>query len=152
MKDLTSFDGTLEMFRDAPKPVNGAQLRFLRWLAEQGRLEHPVGPPASGEFADAEAPLTEGAAGWSIRSSVSAVARRALRRVHRQAVGRAARNRGPALLWAPPIGPRGPSARTLCTHRAGNACAGDLAGFGRREHGGHVDAWLVAAAGMRTSQ
>ena len=47
MKDPVSFDGTLQMFRDAPKPVNGAALRFLRWLAEQGRLEHPVaGPPS----------------------------------------------------------------------------------------------------------
>lgn len=52
MKDLTSFDGTLQMFRDAPKPVSLAQLRFLRWLAEQGRLEHPVAGPPSGEFAD----------------------------------------------------------------------------------------------------
>jgi hypothetical protein len=40
------------MFRDAPKSVSLAQLRFLRWLAEQGRLEHPVAGPPSGEFAD----------------------------------------------------------------------------------------------------
>lgn len=31
--------------------IDLAHLRFLRWLAEQGRLEHaPVGPP-SGPFA-----------------------------------------------------------------------------------------------------
>jgi hypothetical protein len=63
MKDPVSFDGTLQMFRDAPKPVNGAALRFLRWLAEQGRLEHPVAGPPSGEFAEAPAPLTVAAAG-----------------------------------------------------------------------------------------
>jgi len=62
MKDPVSFDGTLQMFRDAPKPVNGAALRFLRWLAEQGRLEHPVAGPPSGEFAAAPAPLTVAAA------------------------------------------------------------------------------------------
>jgi hypothetical protein len=61
MKDMTSFDGTLQMFRDAPKPVNLAQLRFLRWLAEQGRLEHAVAGLPSGEFAAAEEPLAEAA-------------------------------------------------------------------------------------------
>jgi hypothetical protein len=59
MKDLTSFDGSLQMFRDAPKPMNLAQLRFLRWLAEQGRLEHPVACPPSGEFAEGWTPLAE---------------------------------------------------------------------------------------------
>jgi hypothetical protein len=28
------------------------KLRFLRWLAEQGRLEHEVAGPPSGEYAD----------------------------------------------------------------------------------------------------
>jgi hypothetical protein len=51
MTDLTSYDGTLRMFRDVPKPVNLAHLRFLRWLAEQGHLEHSVAGPPSGEFA-----------------------------------------------------------------------------------------------------
>ena len=37
-----------------PKAVNIAQLRFLRWLIEQGRLEHlPAGPP-SGELTDVD--------------------------------------------------------------------------------------------------
>jgi hypothetical protein len=53
MNDMTSFDGALYMFRDAPKPVNLAHLRFLRWLAEQGRLEHPVVGRPRGEFAAA---------------------------------------------------------------------------------------------------
>jgi len=69
MKDLTSFDGTLQMFRDAPRPVDLAQLRFLRWLAEQGRLEHPVAGPASGEFAAAE-PRRRSATGRAVRSLV----------------------------------------------------------------------------------
>jgi hypothetical protein len=39
MKDVTGFDGDLQMFRERPKPVNLAHLRFLRWLIEQGRLD-----------------------------------------------------------------------------------------------------------------
>ena len=51
MNDLQSYDADLEMFREEPRLVNVAHLRFLRWLSEHGRLEHaPVGPP-SGEFA-----------------------------------------------------------------------------------------------------
>ena len=53
MKDRKSFDGDLQMFRDAPQPVNMDRLRFLRWLAEQGRLEHPVVGRPRGEFAAA---------------------------------------------------------------------------------------------------
>jgi hypothetical protein len=52
MKDVLRYDGTLEMFCEAPKPINVAHLGFLRWLIEQGRLEHlPAGPP-TGELAD----------------------------------------------------------------------------------------------------
>ena len=51
MKDVKSFDGDLKMFRESGGPVNLDRLRFLRWLVEQGRLEHlPAGPPA-GPFA-----------------------------------------------------------------------------------------------------
>lgn len=50
MNDLQSFDADLEMFRETPRPINFAHLRFLRWLSEHGRLEHaPAGPP-SGEL------------------------------------------------------------------------------------------------------
>ena len=38
MKDVLSYDGNLEMFCEAPKGINVAYLRFLRWLIEQGRL------------------------------------------------------------------------------------------------------------------
>jgi hypothetical protein len=45
--DPNSFDGDLQMFCEASKPVNIAHLRFLRWLVEHGRLEHlPANPPA----------------------------------------------------------------------------------------------------------
>ena len=42
-----SYDGTLQMFREVPRTVDIAHLRFLRWLVEEGRLEHlPYGPPS----------------------------------------------------------------------------------------------------------
>ena len=45
------YDGDLEMFVDPPRKPDLARLRFLRWLAERGTLEHrPFGPPA-GDFA-----------------------------------------------------------------------------------------------------
>jgi len=51
MSDPQSYDSALEMFREAPRPLDPAHLCFLRWLADQGRLEHaPAGPP-SGELA-----------------------------------------------------------------------------------------------------
>ena len=50
---LSSFDGDLQMFREAPHEVSLAHLRFLRWLAEHGRLEGAVEGRPSGEFADA---------------------------------------------------------------------------------------------------
>ena len=46
----------LEMYRETESAVNGAQLRFLRWLADQGRLEHPPLGPPSGLFADNNSP------------------------------------------------------------------------------------------------
>ena len=55
MKDLQSYDGDLRMFRETARPVDMARLRFLRWLAERGHLEHPPGGPPSGELAPAQA-------------------------------------------------------------------------------------------------
>jgi hypothetical protein len=55
MKDVQNYDADLEMFRETPKPADVARLRFLRWLAERGRLEHlPAGPPR-GAFAEVDA-------------------------------------------------------------------------------------------------
>ena len=50
MKDVTGFDGDLQMFRERPKPVNLAHLRFLRWLIEQGRLDNLPAQPPGGEL------------------------------------------------------------------------------------------------------
>jgi hypothetical protein len=52
MQNAKSFDGELKMFRDGERPVNMGALRFLRWLAEQGRLEHGIAGPSSGPFAE----------------------------------------------------------------------------------------------------
>jgi hypothetical protein len=49
---MKSFDGDLKMFREDGGPIDLARLRFLRWLIERGRLEHPPAGPPSG-------PLTE---------------------------------------------------------------------------------------------
>ena len=60
MQGTKNYDGDLRMFRETPRAVNVAHLRFLRWLVERGQLEHlPAGPP-SGEFA--EEPVLEVAA------------------------------------------------------------------------------------------
>jgi DNA-binding transcriptional ArsR family regulator len=45
------YDAELQMFADEPRELNLNRLRFLRWLAEHGRLEHraesePIGPYA----------------------------------------------------------------------------------------------------------
>ena len=52
MNQTRSFDGELQMFREAPRPVNLAHLQFMRWLVEQGRLEHPPAGASSGDLAD----------------------------------------------------------------------------------------------------
>ena len=46
-----TYDKTLQMWREGQKVIRLPHARFLRWLAERGRLEHyPAGPP-SGHFA-----------------------------------------------------------------------------------------------------
>ena len=39
--------------------VDLARLRFLRWLIEQGRLEHPAYGPPAGEYAEELRPLDQ---------------------------------------------------------------------------------------------
>ncbi len=56
MNETKSYDGDLRMFRDTAQQVNFARLRFLRWLVEEGRLEHPPFGPPSGPFATEEVP------------------------------------------------------------------------------------------------
>jgi hypothetical protein len=45
------YDASLQTFVHQPRGINVRRLRFLRWLAERGLLEHrPVGP-SDGAFA-----------------------------------------------------------------------------------------------------
>ncbi len=48
----TRYDGELQMFCDAAHEPNLESLRFIRWLVEQGRLEHDAAGPPSGEYAE----------------------------------------------------------------------------------------------------
>ena len=45
------YDGSLQMFVEAPRDVDLARLRFLRWLIETGRLGHGTAGPPTGAFA-----------------------------------------------------------------------------------------------------
>jgi hypothetical protein len=45
------YDGELQMFCETAHEPNQETLRFLRWMVEQGRLEHDAAGPASGEYA-----------------------------------------------------------------------------------------------------
>lgn len=45
------YDGDLQMFRDEEREPSREILSFLRWMVEQGRLEHEVSGPSSGEYA-----------------------------------------------------------------------------------------------------
>jgi hypothetical protein len=47
------YDSELQMFCEIPREASMTQLRFLRWLAERGHLEHEAFGPPSGEYADA---------------------------------------------------------------------------------------------------
>ena len=48
----TRYDGELQMFCDAAHEPSLESLRFIRWLVEQGRLEHDAAGPPSGEYAE----------------------------------------------------------------------------------------------------
>jgi hypothetical protein len=47
---MGNYDSALQMFVQTPRPVDMSRLRFLRWLAEHGRLEHQVEGPSSGNL------------------------------------------------------------------------------------------------------
>jgi hypothetical protein len=51
MKETRGYDNDLKMFREPSKDANMGHLRFMRWLGEQGRLEHAVAGPPTGELA-----------------------------------------------------------------------------------------------------
>jgi hypothetical protein len=52
MRGTTGYDGTLQMFCEPVHEVDLAKLQFLRWLVENGRLEHPPYGEPAGEYAD----------------------------------------------------------------------------------------------------
>ena len=45
------YDPELQMFADEPRDLDLAHLRFLRWLGERDRLEHPPAGPPTGLYA-----------------------------------------------------------------------------------------------------
>jgi hypothetical protein len=45
------YDKELQMFREKVHEANLAKLRFYRWLAEQGKLEHKISGVPGGEYA-----------------------------------------------------------------------------------------------------
>jgi hypothetical protein len=56
----SAFDRELQMFVEPPRGADPARLRFLRWLAEPGRLEHGTAGPAAGEYAASPAGAASG--------------------------------------------------------------------------------------------
>jgi hypothetical protein len=52
-KPNSQYDGDLQMFRDSEREPSREILSFLRWMVEQGRLEHDVYGPSCGEYAEA---------------------------------------------------------------------------------------------------
>ena len=58
MPPINGYDPSLQMFLEAPQEPDLAHLRFLRWLAERGLLEHIVSGPPSGPLAEQAAAPT----------------------------------------------------------------------------------------------
>jgi hypothetical protein len=52
VRDHWKFDTSLQMFVDEPREPDMARLRFLRWLAECGRLESSAISKSTGEYAE----------------------------------------------------------------------------------------------------
>ena len=48
MAAMGKYDSALQMFVQTPQPIDMSRLTFLRWLAENGRLEHRIAGPSSG--------------------------------------------------------------------------------------------------------
>ena len=51
------FDEELQMFRENVHEPNLTKLQFLRWLGEQGKLEHEIFGPPAGEYAERRVPV-----------------------------------------------------------------------------------------------
>lgn len=50
MKAVGRYDGALQMFVEEPREIDLRRLGFLRWLVENGRMDHGVHGPSSGEL------------------------------------------------------------------------------------------------------
>jgi len=55
MAAMGPYDSALQMFVQAPQPIDMGRLSFMRWLAEQGRLEHRIAGPSSGPLVSEDA-------------------------------------------------------------------------------------------------
>jgi hypothetical protein len=62
MATASEYDGEVQMFVEPRREVDLAHLRFLRWLAERGSLEHGPAGRSYGVYALSEAVLRKGAA------------------------------------------------------------------------------------------
>ena len=54
MATASEYDGDIQMFVEHEREVDVAHLRFLRWLAERGSLEHETAGRAHGVYAMSE--------------------------------------------------------------------------------------------------
>ena len=51
MAKRSDYDGEVQMFVQRPREIDLAHLRFLRWLAVRGYLEHPPAGRSYGVYA-----------------------------------------------------------------------------------------------------
>ena len=54
MATASEYDGEVQMFVEPRREVDLAHLRFLRWLAERGQLEHATAGAPGGDYVSNE--------------------------------------------------------------------------------------------------
>ena len=60
MAAMGPYDSSLQMFVQTPREIDMTRLNFMRWLAEQGRLEQRVHGAVSGALKDGYKPHSQG--------------------------------------------------------------------------------------------
>ncbi len=68
---MGAYDTSLQMFVQTPRPVDMSRLSFLRWLAENGRLEHQIAGPSTGSLVaipDATVPPSDPAPAYTSKA------------------------------------------------------------------------------------
>ncbi len=55
MQSIGQYDAQLQMFCEPAREPDVAKLRFLRWLIEEGKLEHATCGEPAGEYAEVAA-------------------------------------------------------------------------------------------------